>query len=73
MKRITLFLLVFFLGLIASRAQSGFRITGKAFGAPDGELLLLVQHLDRVDTLATCDMVNCEFRIEGQVDVPCVG
>ena len=73
MKRITLFLLVFFLCLTASRAQSGFRITGKAMGSPNGKLLLLVQHLDRMDTLATCDMVNSEFRFEGQVDAPCVG
>lgn len=72
MKTIFLSVIIFFMSVALLRAQEGFRINGKSLNVPAGKLILLVKQMQGVDTLASCNMTDGVFVLEGRVETPCV-
>lgn len=73
MNSLKVIMFVFFLFLVGSAFGEGkkFKIDGTASELTEGEMLVIVNRVDGVDTLGRAPIVNGKFLIEGEIEEPC--
>lgn len=74
MNNYKVIIIVFFLFLVSSAFGEGkkFKVSGVASELTEGEMLVIVNRVDRVDTLARGPITDGKFVLEGEIDEPCV-
>ena len=74
MNRLKVIMFVFFLFLVSSAFGEGkkFKINGVISELTEGEMLVIVNRVDRVDTLARGPITDEKFVLEGEIEEPCV-
>ena len=70
--KIVMFVFSLFLVSMAFGEGKKFKINGWAPELSEGEMLVIVNRLDGVDTLAQAPLVNGKFVLEGELEKPCV-
>ena len=74
MNSLKVIMFVFSLFLVGSAFGEGkkFKIGGEAFELTEGKMLVIVNRVDRVDTLASGPITGGKFVLEGEIEEPCV-
>lgn len=70
--KIVMFVFSLFLVSMAFGEGKKFRINGSAPELSEGEMLVIVNRVDGVDTLAQAPLVDGKFVLEGELEEPCV-
>ena len=74
MNNLKVIMFVFFLFLVGLAHGEGkkFKINGMASELPEGEMLVIVNRVERVDTLVRGPITDGKFVLEGEIEEPCI-